>query len=148
MGARRPVDRAGRDQLRFLIANELEQLAEQGAELAAGDAAIEAAGLGPEDPIADVGAGIFTAYKIYKIYRVISAIITAISAIEATFRLISKAVTDISDAVDAAVKLFDSPMPSIGSLINDVEKRGFGFERDSGWSPSLGAARIALLPHA
>lgn len=131
-----------------LISNELEQLAEQGAELAAGDVAIEAAGLGPEDPLADVGAGIFTAYKLYKIYKIVSAIITAINAIEATFRPVSSAVTDIRDAVDAVIKAFSSPMPSIGSLISDVEQRGFGFEQDPGWSPSLGAARIALLPPA
>lgn len=133
-----------------LMTDELEQLAKQGAELFGGDAAIEAVGLGPEDPVADGIAAIWTAYRLYQIYRIVSAIITVINSIEETFRLISKAIDDIRTAVDDVVKFFESPvtLPSVSSLVNDVEQRGFSFEQDHGWNADLGAARIAFLPPA
>ena len=125
-----------------LVNNELKQLVET----VAGDAAIETVGGGPEDPVADIVAGIWTAYKIY---RIISAVITAVNAIIAIYEKIKAAIQKISSDVDAVIKAFESPLDLSGmvhSLINDVEQRGFEFEKDSGWNPELGAARIALLP--
>lgn len=126
-----------------LINSELKQLVET----VGGDAAIEAAGGGPEDPLADIVASIWT---LYKIFRIISAIITAINAIEDIYRAISAAVQKLESDVHKVIAFFSGPMPSVSSLehdlINQVEQRGFEFEQDSGWNPELGAARIALLP--
>jgi hypothetical protein len=33
-------------------------------------------------------------------------------------------------------------------MIQDVEQRGFEFEKNSGWDPLLGVGRIVLLPSA
>lgn len=132
-----------------LMDTALAQLAKEGGKIVAVDATIEVLGLGPEDPVADVIAGVFTvASTAYTIYRIISVIITAINAIEKIFHDISESVKAIHSAVTAVTNFFDGPLPSIGSLINDVEQRGFSFEQDKGWSPSLGAARVALLPSA
>lgn len=137
-------------ELNDLINNELEELAKQGAEMAAGDAGIEAAGLGPEDPLADIGAGIFTAYKLYKIYKIVKKIITIIMYIEKAINAVHKAVATMKKDVEAVKAFFNAPMelPSLGSLVNDVEQNGFGFEKKGGWTPSLGAARVAMLPPA
>ncbi|MCB5908380.1 WXG100 family type VII secretion target [Streptomyces pinistramenti] len=131
-----------------LINKEVEQLAKEGAEMLAGDAAIEAVGLGPEDPLADIGAGLYSAYKLYKIYKIVSKIITAIKIIEGIYEGIEKAVKGIEEAVKKVTEALDSPMPTVGSLIDDVEQRGFSFEMSSGWSPAAGAARIGMLPAA
>ncbi|MFF4953112.1 hypothetical protein [Streptomyces chattanoogensis] len=131
-----------------LIKNEIRQLAEQAAEMAAGDAAIETVGLGPEDPLADIGAGVYTAYKLYKIYKIVRAVITAITLIEEIFQKISEAVKAIQSDIRKISEALSSPMPSVGSLINDVEQRGFEFEKSGGWSSAAGAARIGLLPAA
>lgn len=126
-----------------LINNELKQLVET----VGGDAAIEAAGLGPEDPAADIVAGIWTMYKIFKI---ISAIISAINAIEAIYRKISAEVHKLEQDAHKVIALFSGPMPNVSllehDLINQVEQRGYEFETNSRWNPALGAARIALLP--
>lgn len=131
-----------------LVNNELEQLVEQGAELAEGDAAIETVGLGPEDPIADIGAGVYSAYKLYKIYKIVANIITAINAIIAIYHAISKLISDVPKAIHAVQAAFDAGLPSIGSLVDDAEQRGFSFEENSHWDPNAGAVRIALLPSA
>lgn len=126
-----------------LINNELKQLVDT----AGGDAAIETVGGGPEDPVADIVAGIWT---MWKIFRIISSIISAIHAIEDIYRAISSAVQKLESDVRKVEAFFSGPMPSISSLehdlINQVEQRGFEFEQNSGWNPELGAARIALLP--
>lgn len=132
-----------------LMETALAQLAKEGERIVGADATIEALGLGPEDPVADVIAGVFTtAATAYTIYRVISVIITAINEIEQIFHNISESVEAIQSAVVAVSNFFHAPWPSIGSLIDDVEQRGFSFEQDTGWSPSLGAVRVALLPSA
>ncbi|MEZ0094778.1 WXG100 family type VII secretion target [Streptacidiphilus sp. EB129] len=130
-----------------LMIEVLPKMAKEGEECLGGDAAIEAIGGGPEDPVADVVAGIFTAEKLYELYRTISTAISIINGIEKTFELIQKAVSTIENAIHALVKDFESPMPTIGSLINDVEQRGFSFEK-SGWDPTLGAVRVGMLPAA
>jgi uncharacterized protein YukE len=126
-----------------LINNELKQLVET----FGGDAAIETVGGGPEDPVADIVAGIWT---MYKVYHIISEIISAIHIIEDIFRAISAAVQKLEGDVRKVIAFFSGPMPSISELehdlINQVEQRGFEFEEDKGWNPELGAARIALLP--
>jgi uncharacterized protein YukE len=133
-----------------LIKEELKDLEERAAKMAAGDAAIEAVGLGPEDPLADVGAGIWSAYQMYKIYQDVKKVISVINAIEKTFELIKKAVETIRTDVQKVIAFMQSPMtlPTVGSLINDVEQRGFEFEKNGGWSPTVGAARIGMLPAA
>lgn len=125
-----------------LINEEVKQLIET----AAGDAAIETVGGGPEDPVADVVAAAWTAYKIYKI---ISAIITAVQEIMKIYDDIKDAVEKIRHDVQVVIDAFESPLDipgTIHSLINDVEQRGFEFEKSGGWNPELGAARVAMLP--
>lgn len=124
-----------------LVNSEVKQLVET----ALGDAAIEAAGGGPEDPVADIVAGFWT---IYKIIRIISGIISAIKVIEAIFHEISQAVDKFKQDIQAVEAFLRQPGPliNVGSLISQFEQRGFEFEKDSGWDPKLGAARIALLP--
>ncbi|MFF4506478.1 hypothetical protein [Streptomyces sp. NPDC001401] len=131
-----------------LMEDGIRKLAEQFAEMMAGDAAIEVVGLGPEDPVADVVAGIWTADRIYEMYKTVRLIINVIGIIQTIFEKISDAVDGIKKAVHAAMEFLDSPPPTIGSLIDDVEQRGFEFEKGGGWSPTMGASRIALLPAA
>ncbi|SEL66974.1 hypothetical protein [Streptacidiphilus jiangxiensis] len=135
-------------QINQLVKDEIAQLATQAEEMLAGDAAVEAVGGGPEDPVADVVAAGFSIYKLYKIYKIVHRIITGINAIITIFRAIEAAVKDIETAVHKIMAAIDSPMPSIGSLIDQVEQRGFDFEKNGGWSPVLGAGRIAMLPAA
>ncbi|MFI0902961.1 hypothetical protein ACH4TE_05330 [Streptomyces sioyaensis] len=134
--------------LEDLIQQEIEQLAKQGAEMLAGDAAIEAVGLGPEDPLADVGAGLYSAYKLYEMYKTISKIITIINVIEGIYKAIEAAIKGIESAVKKITEALNSPMPTVDSLIDDVERRGFEFEKSGGWSATAGAARIGMLPAA
>lgn len=125
-----------------LINDELSQLVQT----VGGDAAIETVGGGPEDPIADIVAGIWTAYKIY---RIINGIITAVNAIISIYDKIKAAIQKIGSDVQAVIKAFNSPLDISGmvnSLLDDVKQRGFDFEQNSGWNPELGAARIAMLP--
>jgi hypothetical protein len=114
-----------------------------------GDVVIEAVGGGPEDPVADVVASVWTLFKVYGIIR---AIVAAITDIQNIFEEIKSAVSTAEHDFHEVISFFSGPMPSISSLerqlINQVEQRGFEFEKDSGWNPKLGALRIALLPPA
>ncbi|MGW1914524.1 hypothetical protein ACWCQS_28285 [Streptomyces sp. NPDC002076] len=130
-----------------LVNDEIAKLATEGEEMVAGDATIEAVGLGPEDPLADAVAGIFTADKLYNMYKWVKRIITAITVIQETFAKISDAVEAINKGVRQAVDFINDP-PSVSSLIDQVEQRGFAFEKSDAWNATLGAARIALLPAA
>ncbi|MEZ0065753.1 uncharacterized protein YukE [Streptacidiphilus sp. MAP12-20] len=131
-----------------LVETEIAALARQFVEMAAGTAAIEAAGLGPEDPLADVAALIWDVTRLMKIYKIVKRIITAIVVIQAIYEQIRKLVDAIGPAIDYVVKQVNSPMPTMGSLVNDVEQRGFEFEKDGFWSSTAGSARIAMLPAA
>ncbi|MER5642265.1 hypothetical protein ABT095_35650 [Kitasatospora sp. NPDC002227] len=131
-----------------LIMDEIEQLAKQAAEMLAGDAAIEAVGLGPEDPLADVGAGIYSAYKMYKIYKIVQKIVNGIRTIVKIYEGIQKAIDGIHKGIQAIMDAINSPMPTLGSLVDDVEQRGFEFEKSGGWSSTMGAARIGMIPAA
>ncbi len=130
-----------------LLDNEIAALADQFAKMIAGDAAIEAVGLGPEDPVADVIAGFWTADRLYKMYKIVRAIINTIGVIQSIFAQIVAAVKSIKAKVKQVTDFVGSP-PSYGSLIDDVQQRGFEFEKSGGWSPDLGATRIGLLPAA
>ncbi|MFE6686379.1 hypothetical protein ACFVFQ_07845 [Streptomyces sp. NPDC057743] len=55
---------------------------------------------------------------------------------------------EIEEAVQKVADALNFPMPTVGSLINDVEQRGFSFEKSGGWSPAAGAVRIGMLPAA
>lgn len=128
-----------------LIDHEVKALVEKVAEMLAGDAAIEVVGLGPEDPVADVVAGVWTADRMYEIYKLVKLCIVAINGImvliEKARKLVSKLEEDLNGILQALSKGVD-----IGELINDFETRGFEFEKSDGWKPAAGAARIALLP--
>lgn len=133
--------------IRNLIESELRELGKEAIRLIGGDVAIEAVGGGPEDPFADIGAAIFSGWELYKMYRRVRRIITVIHAIQATFDKIGAAVKKIEKDVGAVRKFVNEP-PTIGSLIDDVEQRGFEFEKSGAWDPTLGTARIAMLPPA
>lgn len=135
-------------EINTLLEDGVKKLAEEAAEMAAGDVAIEAVGLGPEDPLADIGAGIFTAYKMYKIYKTVRTIISVISAIESTFEAISKAVDGIGEAVTAIETFMNTPTPSLDDIKSDVVQRGATFEQDGFWNAEAGSTRIGLLPSA
>jgi uncharacterized protein YukE len=127
-----------------LINNELKHLVET----AEGDAAIEAVGGGPEDPVADIVAGLWTAYKLYKIVK---GIISAIEAIHKIYDNIKTAVGKIESDVHAVIKSFSEPLDikgQINSLLDQERQKGFEFEKTGGWNTKLGAARIAVLPSA
>jgi hypothetical protein len=130
------------------LMNEFVELAKQAAETAAADAAIEVAGGGPEDPIADVAAGLVTAWKLYKIYKIVRRIISGVNAVETIYGKISAAVQAVPQEINKIIAAINAPLPSIGSLVDDVEQRGFSFEQNAGWSPTLGAARMTMLPAA
>ncbi|GDY30071.1 hypothetical protein [Gandjariella thermophila] len=67
--------------------------------------------------MADIGAGVYTAWKMYQIYKIVRRIITVIVAIQKTFEEISKAVKKIGEDVDAVKKLLHDPeMPHIPSV--------------------------------
>jgi uncharacterized protein YukE len=133
-----------------LINDELKDLVSKGKSVLGGDAAIEAAGGGPEDPLADIGAGIFTAYKLYQLYKVARTIVSIIIGIEKTIDKIKDAVNALKKAVNTVSNLIKNPpsIPTVGSLVNDVEQNGFSFEKRSDWPSDVGAARIAMLPPA
>lgn len=125
-----------------LINEELKQLVET----VAGDAAIEAVGGGPEDPIADV---IALGWTIYKVYRIVNAVITAVQEILKIYDKIKDAVQKFIDDVHTVIQAFQGGIDVnelVGSLLEDVKQRGFEFEKSGSWNPKLGAARIALLP--
>lgn len=131
-----------------LLIDVLPKLAKDGGEMIAGDAAIEAIGGGPEDPFADVVAGFWTADKMYEIYKDISLAISIINVVEDIYKGVKDALEKIASGVEKVIALFSKPLPTVGSLINMVEQRGFEFEKDGFWDPTLGAARIGMLPAA
>jgi hypothetical protein len=127
-----------------LINNELKHLVET----AEGDAAIVAVGGGPEDPVADIVAGLWTAYKIY---HIVKAIIAAVLVIQKIYDSIKTAAGKIESDVNAVIKAFSAPLDisgEINSLLDQERQKGFEFEKTGGWNPKLGAARIAVLPSA
>ncbi|MEU1630864.1 hypothetical protein ABZ746_37600 [Streptomyces sp. NPDC020096] len=133
-----------------LMADELHRLEKEALEMGATDLSIEAIGLGPEDPLADIGVGLYTGYKMYKIYKEVKKVVTIISVITDIYKAISAAVAGMSKAIHGLKQFIDSPMtlPTVGSLINDVEQHGFRFEQSGAWNATAGASRIKMLPQA
>ncbi|MFF3569515.1 hypothetical protein ACFYXQ_17235 [Nocardia jiangxiensis] len=133
-----------------LIANEITELAKEAAKTVEGDVAIEAIGLGPEDPVADVVAAAWTGYRAIKIYKRVKAVLSAVNKIYTVYNGIKKTVEKVSEAKKQLESLLsdNSPWPTAGSLISDVEQRGFDFEKDGSWDPTAGVARVAMLPSA
>jgi uncharacterized protein YukE len=129
-----------------LMEDGVKKLAEKAAQMVAGDAAIEAVGLGPEDPLADIGAGIWTAWKLYEIYKIVRVIISTITVIEQTFTKIAEAVHGIVQGIQAVKAFFSSPMPTLDTIKKGIEQRGMEFEKNGSWNPKLGALRVGLLP--
>ena len=85
----------------------------------------------------------------YKIYKIINRIVTAVEEIMKIYEDIKRAVHKIEQDVPAVIAAFQAPLDlpgTIHSLVDDVERRGFEFERSGGWSPALGVTRIAMLP--
>lgn len=124
----------------------IKDLAIEAAKTIGGDIAIEAIGLGPEDPLADVAAAAWTAYRMEKIYKKVKLVVAAVNEIFSLYGQIKTAVEKITSGLEAVESAFSSPMPSIGSLVDDVEQRGFDFEKNKSWDPAAGTARIAMLP--
>jgi uncharacterized protein YukE len=135
-----------------LINDEIKAMIEQGEKALGGDAAIEAAGGGPEDPLADIGAGIYTAYRLYKLYKIVRTVVSIIITIDKTIDKIREAVAALKTAAGKVTTFLKDPgslnVPSVGSLVNDVEQNGFTFEKQGGWPTGPGAARISMLPPA
>ncbi|MDR1999537.1 MAG: WXG100 family type VII secretion target [Frankiaceae bacterium] len=125
-----------------LINVELRNLVETAAE----DAAIEAVGGGPEDPVADAVA---VAWTLYKIYRAVKAVITVVQAIIAIYHDIETAAGKIVSDIQAVIQVLSGPIDvqaAIDTLLDDIEQRTFEFERNGGWDPDLGAIRVLMLP--
>lgn len=127
---------------------EFVDLAKEAGSAVEDDAAIEAAGGGPEDPVADVAAGLVSVWKLYKIYKKVKAIIKGITVAEKIYDKINAALNAVPGEINKIIAEINAPLPTLGSLINDVEQNGFTIEQSSAWSPALGAARLALLPAA
>jgi hypothetical protein len=129
-----------------LLEQGVKQLAEEAATILGGDAAIVAAGGGPEDPVADIAAIVLDIWELYKIYKTVRTIISVISTIITIFNKISAAISKISSDIKAVEKFFSSPAPTVDDIKNDVQQRAAEFETNSGWNPELGALRVGLLP--
>lgn len=142
------------DALGKLIDSGIKKLAEKIAEMLAGDAIIETVGLGPEDPVADVVAAGFSAEKMYKIYRIVRTIVSDVMEIIQIYSEIKTTMEKLNTDIEKAYNtLTHGNWPSVGSLVSEVESKGFDFEKSGStnggsgsWDAAAGIARIALLP--
>jgi len=129
-----------------LITRFINEALRQLVEAVVGTLGIVAAGGGPEDPVTDVVAAAWDVYKIYKLatvcYQVITEIIEYYPEIQAAVLKIINEIEVVKQAFEAGI---DSEVV-INSLLKEVEKRGFEFEKNGSWNPAAGAARLALLP--
>ncbi|RMI35479.1 hypothetical protein [Nocardia stercoris] len=134
-----------------LIDKEIKKLALDAAETVAGDAAIEVVGLGPEDPVADGVAAVWTAARMAKIYQDVRMVVNGLEQVQSIYADIQKYSAEIPK-IESELKQLWNPAPwgdgSTTGLIEDVEWRGYYFESADGWSSKDGAARVALLPKA
>ncbi|MEV5572320.1 hypothetical protein AB0L06_19925 [Spirillospora sp. NPDC052269] len=128
-----------------LIATGLSRLVK----MVAGDAAIEALGGGPEDPVADV---IAAAWTLYQIYEIIKDIISAIKGIIDLYDKIEKAISDFTKDVHEILSFMKNPVGNVkkefDELMNEglVSNKDWDFEEKPGWDPAGGVARVGLLP--
>jgi|GEM_PF-3099420 len=143
-----------------LIDNAIRNLAKQAAEMIAGDAVIETVGLGPEDPVADAVAGVFTAEKMLKVYQAVHLVVSGVAEIIKLYKEIKSAAEKLTKDIEKAYNsISQGGWPSVGSVVADVESKGFDFERSGSsssggsggggdWVALAGVARIGVLPQA
>jgi hypothetical protein len=131
------------DAIGAFINHELKKLLE----VAAGTAAIEAVGGGPEDPVADVVA---IGWDAWKIYQALSYAITAIHAIVKLIGGLIDAVKKLSKDINDLIALIRDGSKNPGdvarTMLDHGLNKGLEVEKDQFWDPRFGATRIALLP--
>jgi uncharacterized protein YukE len=131
------------DAIGVFINHELKKLMEA----AAGTAAIEAIGGGPEDPLADVVAAGWDAWKIYQaLSYAITAIHLIIDLIGKLIEGVKKLAADIAALRELATEIVQDPDQVARDTLAEGLNRAAEFEKDGYWDPRLGAARICLLP--
>ncbi len=129
-----------------LIDNEVKKLAKDAAETVAVDAAVEVAGGGPEDPVADVIDGVWTAARMAKLYQDVRMVVNGIEQVQSYYQQIQKVAQEVKSMNEKLHQ--NSPAwgnQSAGSLVQDVEQHGFDFEKQSGWSARDGVSRTGYL---
>ncbi|WP_067886205.1 hypothetical protein [Nocardia vaccinii] len=142
------------DKLSDMIDTGIKKLAVKIAEMLAGDAIIETVGLGPEDPVADVVAVAYSAEKMYEIYKLVRTVVNDVIAVVEIYKEIKTAIEKLRTDIDTAVNsLTHGSWPSVGSVVADVETKGFDFEKSGSsssgsgsWDAAAGVGRLALLP--
>jgi uncharacterized protein YukE len=111
-----------------------------------GDGLIEAVGGGPEDPVVDVVAGLWTMWKVHKI---IEMMVSGIKQIHAIFKRIKEAVSrveaDFTAAINALAHGIDTDA-QVATLVDRERQWGCEFETAGGWDPRQGLSRMAMLP--
>lgn len=131
------------DAIGMFINHEIKRLLEA----VAGSAVIEAVGGGPEDPVADVVAIGWDAWKIYQaVSYAITAINEIVKLIEKLIEGIKKLSKDINDLIDLLRQGGADPAGTARTMLDHGLNRGLEIEKDQFWNPKLGATRIALLP--
>ena len=125
--------------------NEIKQLALDAAETAEVDTAVEVIGGGPEDPLADIVAGVFTAAQAVKIYKDVRMVVNVIEQIDNYYNLIKETVAEVKSVIEKIQHPDFSGNQSVGSMVQDVEQHGFDFEKQGGWSPENGTSRTGYL---
>ncbi|MEU7137811.1 hypothetical protein ABZ942_00025 [Nocardia sp. NPDC046473] len=129
------------------ISTAIKALAEEALKMIAGDAAIMVVGLGPEDPLADIAAAAWTAWRMVKIYEKVKLVASIVTTIYQTYQLIETEASKIWDEAKKSIEGLTTDI-SIGSVVQDVEQRGFAFEKNAAWTPLLGVGRMTMLPSA
>ncbi|MBY8857952.1 hypothetical protein K7711_15815 [Nocardia sp. CA2R105] len=124
---------------------EIKQLALDVEKTAAVDGAVEVIGGGPEDPLADIVAGLFTAAQAVQIYKDVRMVVNVIEQIDNYYNLIKETVEEVKSVVEKMQHPDFSGNQSVGSLIRDVEQHGFDFEKQGGWTPEDGTSRTGYL---
>ncbi len=137
------------DAISALVDHELRALAEEVGLAAAGTAAIEVVGGGPEDPVADVLAAGWDAYQGYRMYRTVRRIAATLVTIDGLIRGVRHAVAGLGRGLHELALLREASADP-GRLARDLLDRGldrsYEIERQAAWDPRYGALRVALLP--
>ena len=111
---------------------------------------IEAAGLGPEDPVADVIAAISAVHDMYKALKaavlVVKAIIFLINKLAGQIQGIADRVHRIATIVSTVHDLVADPSGTTKDLLSQGAQTTVDLEHTTAWDPVKGAVRIALLP--
>ncbi|MQY19043.1 hypothetical protein [Nocardia macrotermitis] len=136
------------DKIGDLIDKGITTLAAKIAKMLAVDAAIEVVGGGPEDPLADIAVLAYDAKQMYEIYKLVREVVKDVITIVELYNKIKTVIETLKSSVEKAYSSFSGPMPTVGSVISDVETKGFDFEKSGSWNSTTGVARIAILPSA